>query len=516
MTLARTLASFGVRCLLVERNRHDHAASQDGHHQRPLDGAVPAARPGRQAARRRRAGGEQFRHLLDHLAYRAASCIASAIPASSRSAPRSWRATTAPSRASPRCGSARSMIEPVLRDAILDDPLVDARWGVAFEDFAQDATGVTATLRIVETGATETVRCDFLAGCDGGSSDRARAGSASACEGKRRGRASLHGPFPLRRARHPAGLRHRLALPERHGHADRAGRQGDLDPADAAAAGSRSRGNIDPDASCSTPGSAGNSFAREILVANPWFTHLLLAERYQGGRVFLAGDAAHQYIPTGGYGMNTGIGDAVDLGWKLAADAARASPGRACSTPTSASGGRSAIATAWPRSATPACASRSPSSTRTNAIPTRWRRGIAALGNAENESWGIEFGYRYDGVEGDPVVYQPTTAPGARLPSTFLRDGSRALRSAGPVVHPAALRRRRSVAVDRCRAGAARDRDRRRSGDRADLRGQAGAGAPRHPRRLARQRLRRRPCGVAPGAGLTTFTVIPTGAERDG
>src|SRR6201996_3343308 len=56
---------------------------------------------------------------------------------------------------------------------------------------------------------------------------------------------------------------------------------------------------------------AGRGFTRSILVANPWFTHLLLAERYQAGRVFLAGDAAHQYIPTGGYGMNTGIGDAV-------------------------------------------------------------------------------------------------------------------------------------------------------------------------------------------------------------
>src|SRR5207237_10405541 len=62
------------------------------------------------------------------------------------------------------------MIEPVLRDAIIDDPLVEARWGVAFEDFAQDGTGVTCTLRVMETGATETVRCDFLAGCDGGSS----------------------------------------------------------------------------------------------------------------------------------------------------------------------------------------------------------------------------------------------------------------------------------------------------------------------------------------------------------
>src|SRR4029453_1873506 len=59
-------------------------------------------------------------------------------------------------------------------------------------------------------------------------------------------------------------------------------------------------------------------------------------------------------------------------------------------------------------------------------------RAIAALGNAENESWGVEFGYRYDGIEPDPVRYQPTTAPGARLPSTFLRDGSALYDRLGP------------------------------------------------------------------------------------
>ena len=64
--------------------------------------------------------------------------------------------------------------------------------------------------------------------------------------------------------------------------------------------------------------------------------------------------------------------------------------------------------------------------------PDALGRAIAALGNAENESWGIEFGYRYDGVEGDPVVYQPTTAPGARLPSTFLADGSALYDRLGP------------------------------------------------------------------------------------
>ena len=44
-------------------------------------------------------------------------------------------------------------IEPALRDAIIDHPLVEARWGVAFEDFVQDGTGVTCTLRMTETGA---------------------------------------------------------------------------------------------------------------------------------------------------------------------------------------------------------------------------------------------------------------------------------------------------------------------------------------------------------------------------
>jgi hypothetical protein len=45
----------------------------------------------------------------------------------------------------------------------------------------------------------------------------------------------------------------------------------------------------------------------------------VVAERYSHGRVFLAGDAVHQLSPTGALGMNTGVADAVDLGWKLAA-----------------------------------------------------------------------------------------------------------------------------------------------------------------------------------------------------
>src|SRR6202040_3307567 len=57
----------------------------------------------------------------------------------------------------------------------------------------------------------------------------------------------------------------------------------------------------------------------EMLSVNEWTQNLLCAESYADRRVFIAGDAAHLVIPTGGLGMNTGVGDATDLAWKLAA-----------------------------------------------------------------------------------------------------------------------------------------------------------------------------------------------------
>lgn len=63
----------------------------------------------------------------------------------------------------------------------------------------------------------------------------------------------------------------------------------------------------------------GCPFDLEILSVLPWARYEKVAERYHEGRVFLAGDACHMTSPTGGLGMNTGIGDAVDLSWKLTA-----------------------------------------------------------------------------------------------------------------------------------------------------------------------------------------------------
>jgi len=65
----------------------------------------------------------------------------------------------------------------------------------------------------------------------------------------------------------------------------------------------------------------GAEVAFDIISGGPWTGGLaLIAERYQSGPVFLAGDAAHLFTPLGGLGMNTGIGDVMNLCWKIAAD----------------------------------------------------------------------------------------------------------------------------------------------------------------------------------------------------
>jgi hypothetical protein len=64
---------------------------------------------------------------------------------------------------------------------------------------------------------------------------------------------------------------------------------------------------------------AGFRFACEFDYVGFWDLRIAVAENYQAGRVFIAGDAAHSHPPYGGYGLNNGLDDAANLGWKLAA-----------------------------------------------------------------------------------------------------------------------------------------------------------------------------------------------------
>jgi 4-hydroxyisophthalate hydroxylase len=64
---------------------------------------------------------------------------------------------------------------------------------------------------------------------------------------------------------------------------------------------------------------AGFEFACDVEYTGFWDLRVQIADRYRSGRVFLAGDAAHTHPPYGGFGLNNGLEDAVNLGWKLAA-----------------------------------------------------------------------------------------------------------------------------------------------------------------------------------------------------
>lgn len=182
----------------------------------------------------------------------------------------------------------------------------------------------------------------------------------------------------------------------------------------------------------------------EILSTGIWIAgHSLVAERYQQGRVFIAGDAAHLFTPTGGLGYNTAVGDAVNLGWKLAAVVkGQALPALLDSYEQE----RRPIGlrnTAYAREfadsvglfeATPALEAEGLAGEQQRALA-----GTALNAHVRREFNipGVTFGERYDAsplVFSEPAEvppdqangYMPTTAPGGRLPHRWL-DGERSL-----------------------------------------------------------------------------------------
>jgi hypothetical protein len=180
----------------------------------------------------------------------------------------------------------------------------------------------------------------------------------------------------------------------------------------------------------------------EMLSCDPWRQNLLLADHYGKGRVFLAGDAVHLVIPTGGLGMNSGVADAIDLSWKLAATLAgwggpdllksyeierRQVGDRNVGASRYATVGRRKWRSMW----RPDIRDDTPEGRKTRSV-------LAAIAHVEqrksNEMIGAELGYRYVdspvicNVPGGPEhlfrEYQPTTWPGARLPHLWRNDGT--------------------------------------------------------------------------------------------
>ena len=211
-------------------------------------------------------------------------------------------------------------VEEVLRQRIAQLPSVTLCFGKTLEEVEQADGHVTATVSDAEAGTREMIRAQYLVGADGARS-RVREAIGVRMEGD-----------------HAFALNYnvivRIPELERTPPEHRAIMYWLINPSSPAVMGPLDRDGMWAFAIMLPPGvrevgddeivrrvhaTVGRPVAVEIVTRDVWAAHRLIAERYRDRRILLAGDACHLHPPFGGYGMNLGIADGVDLGWKLAA-----------------------------------------------------------------------------------------------------------------------------------------------------------------------------------------------------
>ena len=358
------------------------------------------------------------------------------------------------------------LLEPVLKERLeRGSRHVRVMFGWALQSLAQDADGVTATIRSTRTDEVRQIRAQYLAGCDGAGSvarrelgihvntitprdylaNRDRADFRDAARGEPPADAAA--PDPMYMIHLESG---ELETFERFGiawHIQSPLRWSIISQNDRDTWTIHMPVRLYPevektDAKEFLYGLLGCEFDCNILLAHRWYPRLGLADNYGSGRVWLAGDSVHQVIPTGGYGMNTGVGDALALGWVLAANLkgwGGSGLFSAYEVERRHVGARNRLASARHAVIREEICMNCPEDFRAEGpLGDAARTAIAAYileaGNLENEAWGIEWGYRYDDSpiicheDGDPPAYEweyyePSTWPGVRPPNVFLDDG---------------------------------------------------------------------------------------------
>jgi 2-polyprenyl-6-methoxyphenol hydroxylase-like FAD-dependent oxidoreductase len=335
----------------------------------------------------------------------------------------------------------QTWFDPILQACARSFATITIRHRVKLEGFVQDADGVTATVRDRQSGRAETVRAGYLVGCDGfDSTVRKNLGIAISGEPHLDWSMTIYLRIPDFFSHHDKqkAFRYVFVGPE--------GTWSFLSIVDGRDLWRLQLVDMDEDKLQGTDIAAlmrrcmGGEIAYTVEDKTLWQRKRTVADRFADGRVFIAGDAAHAHPPNGGLGMNTGIQDAFDLGWKLAATlqgwggvgllASYDSERR----PASA---RAAEVSLKNYRALVSAAQRAEIAAPTPAGDVA-RRAIGAGLVAENEkSWhpvGVHLGYVYhpspivvpDGTPqpaDDTFGYRPSAFPGARAPHAWLAPG---------------------------------------------------------------------------------------------
>jgi 2-polyprenyl-6-methoxyphenol hydroxylase-like FAD-dependent oxidoreductase len=338
-------------------------------------------------------------------------------------------------------------LNPLLDGLAREQPGVAVVAGVEFIGCEENADGVTTVIRSRATGGEEAIASRYLVGCDGARS-RVRRSIGAQLEGTpvvaENLQMSIRAPDLINRLPNGPAWDFIVVNPRRRGTVmaidgvERWLVRGGLRP-------DETKESVDRDAFIRTLLGVGpqEAFEYSIETVDDYTRRRLVADRFRSGRVFIAGDAAHIWPPTAGYGMNTGVADAMDLSWMLAAvitgwapvallDAYEAER-HPLTTQVShfvvdfwASGGG--------RRGSPLPAELEDDGPVGEALRARLGAEMASRETAQYCCQGLNFGYfydaspviAYDGGVAPPFTmdqYTPSTVPGCRAPHLWLRDG---------------------------------------------------------------------------------------------
>lgn len=223
----------------------------------------------------------------------------------------------------PMVRQSQLFLEPILREKMLAMDNVRFMPRTEVTGYSQDSDGVRVHCRSLDEDRAFDLRGSYLVGCDGGSS-RVRKTMGVRLSGDAeiaRTRTSLirsnaiKGLFGQRRPAWMSWVVNHKA-------------RGNVVAIDGEELWLVHRGlwggetdfeSVDFDQSIRDVLGVGQDFPFEVVKHEDWIGRRLVAERFRDGRVFIAGDAAHLWVPYAGYGMNAGIADAMNLSWLLCA-----------------------------------------------------------------------------------------------------------------------------------------------------------------------------------------------------
>jgi 2-polyprenyl-6-methoxyphenol hydroxylase-like FAD-dependent oxidoreductase len=213
-------------------------------------------------------------------------------------------------------------LEPILFEHAAAQPRIRIINRTSAEDVEVEQNSASVTLRDLDTGAIRRMECRFLVGCDGARSVVRKAIGAE-----------LSGDAVIQQVQ--STFIRAPGLIDRQQHANAWGtgainprRSGMVYAIDGSERwlvhnymkpGETDFDAVDRDAAIRTILGVGADFNYEIISREDWFGRRLIANKFRAGSAFIAGDAAHIWVPYAGYGMNAGIADAMNLSWLLAA-----------------------------------------------------------------------------------------------------------------------------------------------------------------------------------------------------